>query len=77
MKSGLARRLRLSSATPEVAIVSMASHSLTASAPRGALEMTGPKKLPSRSPCPGANVRIGVPTSGPVRDRASSVSARR
>ena len=30
----------------------------------GALEITGPKKLPSRSPWPGANVRIGVPTFG-------------
>ena len=53
------------------------SHRRTASAPRGALEITGPKKLPSRSPWPGANVRIGVPTFGPVRDSASSVSERR
>ena len=44
-----ARRLRLSSATPEVASVSTASHRRTASAPVGAFEITGPKKLPSRS----------------------------
>jgi hypothetical protein len=42
---------------------------------RGALEITGPKKLASSS-APGWNVRIGVPTSSPVRLSASSVSAR-
>jgi len=74
--SGRPRSERLSSATPVVASVSTASQSRDASSPRGALAITGPKKLPSRS-VPGTNVRIGVPTSGPVRSSASFVSARR
>jgi hypothetical protein len=57
-----------------VANFSTASHNSTASVPRGAFEITGPKKLASVS-APGWNVRIGVPTSLPVRLSASSVSA--
>jgi hypothetical protein len=70
---GASRRLRLSSAKPgNWARVSTAFHNGTASSSLGMREITGPKK---DTPSGGANVMIGVPTSRPVRLRASWVSA--
>src|SRR3954452_16330028 len=74
-KTGFDRLERLSSAIPlVVATMSIASHNFSAASPRGIWAITGPKKLAS-SLWPGWNVMIGVPTSLPVRSKASVVSA--
>ena len=72
--SGRWRTARLSSAKPgKRARRSTLSHSSTAAGPRGTRLMTGPK---NDGPSGGSIVMIGVPTSRPVRERASSPSAR-
>ena len=72
MKSSLARFDRFNSAIVlHVAMTSIASHNFNASSPRGALEITGPKKLYDVSES-GWNVMIGVPTPLPVRSRATT-----
>ena len=63
----------MSSAKPgNAASVVTASHSGTASSSFGMREITGPK---NDSPSGGRKVMIGVPTSRPVRAKASSPSA--
>ena len=67
VKSGRSRCVRFSSYIPGVrASRSTQSQISRASAPRGIRLMTGPKNEVS-SAVPGENVRIGVPTSPPVR----------
>jgi hypothetical protein len=70
---GASRKLRFISAKPgNFANVITASHSGRTSSSSGIREMTGPKNV---TPCGGWNVMMGVPTSRPVRDSASSVSS--
>ena len=71
---GRSRRLRLSSAKPgKPARAVTWSQSRTASSGPGSLLITGPKNA---APSGGLKWMIGVPTSRPVSDSASSPSAR-
>ncbi len=70
---GHSRALRFISLNPgHAANVMTASHNSPASSGAGTREITGPKNAGPSS----ASATIGVPTSGPVRRSASSVSAR-